>query len=46
MTEVETLKVRRNVGELSNALGLKYVGRFVVEDVGTEKRWHDAIAMS
>ena len=46
MTEVEMLQVRRNLRERSNALGLKCVGRFVVEDVGTARRWHDAIAMS
>lgn len=40
------LQVQRNLSEFSNALGLKCIGRFVVEDVGTEKRWHDAIAMS
>jgi hypothetical protein len=46
VTEVGTLQVRRNLSERSNALGLKCVGRFVVEDVGTARRWHDAIAMS
>ena len=46
MTEVGTLQVRRNLSERSNALGLKCVGRFVVDDVGNEKRRHDAAAMS
>ena len=40
------LQARRNVSERSNALGLKCIGRFVVEDVGTALRWHDAIATS
>jgi len=43
VTEVVTLQIRRNVGERSNALGLKCVGGFVVEDVGTEKRRHDVL---
>lgn len=42
MTEVVTLQVRRNLGELSNALGLKWVGRFVVDDVRIEERRHYA----
>jgi hypothetical protein len=46
VTEVAMLQVRRNLRERSNALSLKCVGRYVVDDVGTEKRWHDAIAMS
>ena len=41
-----TAAIRRNLSERSNALGLKCVGRFVVEDVGTARRWHNAIAMS
>ena len=46
MTEVEMRHVRRNLSERSNVLGLKCVGRLVVNDVGTEERRHDAAAMS
>ena len=42
MTEAVMLQARRNLSERSNALGLKCIGRFDVEDVGTEKRPHDA----
>jgi hypothetical protein len=44
LTEVEVLQVRRNRSERSNVLGLKCVDRFVVEDVGTEKRRHEVAA--
>jgi hypothetical protein len=36
-TEVETLQVRQNLSERSNALGLKRDDRLVVDEVGTEK---------
>ena len=46
VTEEEMLQIRRNLSERSNALGLKCVGRFVVDDVGTEKRRQEVAAMS
>ena len=46
VAEVEMLQVRRNLSERSSVLGLNRVDCCVVGDLGTARRWHDAIAMS